>query len=564
MKISEIPYKRLSLDEIKLRFDETNLLFDNAKNSDEQLSAYEKFIGVMKNFATCESLAYVRFTLNTEDKFYDDEREYYDQTSPIVQEFYTNFTVKMLNSPFCEDLKKVLSPLLFLNYEINKKSFDSCIIEDIQEENRLTSEYTKLLASAQIPFNGETLNIPQLGKYKESNDREVRKAAFNAHGHFMAENCLGFDEIFDKLVKVRDKMAKKMGYKNFVELGYYRMGRNCYEPTDIAKFREQVLNDWLPVVRKLKEKQAKILGIDKIMLYDDTICLKNGNPEPIGDVEQIFANGKKMYSEMSPDTKKFIEMMLEHDLFDVLAKKGKTGGGYCTSLPDYKFPFIFANFNGTYGDIDVLTHEAGHAFADFVSGEIENYELRTPGMETAEIHSMSMEFFAWKYMELFFGEKADEYRYMHLCNSVSFIPYGIMVDYFQQLVYEKPDMTPIERKDLWKNLEGKFRPYMSSEGIEYIENGGRWQYQSHIYERPFYYIDYCLAQTVSLFFFAQMQEDYEKSFENYLDLVKKGGTKTFVELVREAGFVLPFENGALKNAAESVEGFLNSMKTDGI
>ncbi len=547
MKLSEIEYKRPNVEELKAKYAEYTAAFTKeGVTAEEQAEIYRQINATDEEISTMASLAYIRFTLNTNDEFYVKEMDFYNEAEPVMTGLKTVFAEAMLNSPHRKYLEEEFSPLIFTNYEILKKSYDPIIEEDSVEENKLQTEYKRLLSSAKIPFNGEILNISQLGKYKDSPDREIRRQAFNAHGEFMKENGDKFDDIYDRMVKVRTRMAQKMGYKNYVELGYYRMGRNCYSPEDIAKFREQLIKDWVPFVCELKGKLAKELGIDQIMLYDDNIYIKEGNPQPIGSAEEMFANGKKMYEEMSEETGEFIRFMLEHDLFDVIAREGKSNGGYCTELPSYKMPFIFANFDGTSGDVDVLTHEAGHALASYkamYSGILN--ELRQGGMETCEVHSMSMEFFAWKWMELFFGDKADEYRYMHLLNAITFLPYGTMVDYFQQKVYENPDMTPAERKALWLELEKTFRPYLSNDGITYMEEGGRWQYQSHIYERPFYYIDYCLAQTIAFDFLIQSKEDYSAAFANYDNFLKAGGSKTFVELVKEAGFKLPFEDGKL-------------------
>ena len=554
MKISEIKYERPDIEAIKARSKELFEAFDAASSAEEQLKLYNEYIAICESVSTAASLAYIRFTLDTRDKFYSDEIEWINETSPVLEELGLVFRKKMIESKFRPELEKALSPKIFRDYEIAFKAFSPVIAEECVEEGKLQTEYKKLLSSAKIPFNGGEYNIPQLGKFKESPDRETRKAAFIAQGEWMKQNADKFDDIYDRMVKVRDRMAKKMGYKNYVELGYYRMGRNCYSPEDIASFREQVIRDWVPFVCEIKAEQARALGIDRVMLYDDAISFKEGNPTPVGTPEEIFENGRKMYKEMSPLTGEFIDFMLEHDLFDVIAREGKSGGGYCTDLPDYKMPFIFANFNGTYGDIDVLTHEAGHAIAAYkaMNGNLP-VELRSFGMETAEVHSMSMEFFAWKWMPLFFGDKYGEYREMHLNNAISFIPYGTMVDYFQQLVYENPEMTPAERKNLWLELESTFRPYMSSEGITYMEEGGRWQYQSHIYERPFYYIDYCLAQTVAFDFLIAMFKNYDSAFARYDSFASAAGSKYFTDLVKEAGFKTPFEDGALKEIAEALK-----------
>ena len=363
------------------------------------------------------------------------------------------------------------------------------------------------------------------------------------------------------MVHVRDRMAKKMGYRNFIELGYYRMGRLCYDQDSVKTFRENVLSDVVPVVARLRTENAKRLGITDYKLYDNDVIIPGGDPCPVGGKENIFAAAKEMYHRMGEETGAFIDMMLENEAFDVDSRKNKWGGGYCTEFPKYKQPFILANFNGTAGDVDVVTHEAGHALnAYLIADNRFSLELGCGGMETAETHSMSMEFFAWPYMDRFFGPDADKYRYMHALDSFSFIPYGTMVDAFQHIVYENPDMTPDERDAAWLQLEHQFRPHISMEGIPYLEKGTRWQYQMHIYESPFYYIDYCLAQTAAFNFLLASLEDYDDAFARYLRLSRQGGEKVWTDLLEEAGFVSPFTPGALKDLSARVEKVLEKIK----
>jgi len=238
----------------------------------------------------------------------------------------------------------------------------------------------------------------------------------------------------------------------------------------------------------------------------------------------------------------------------------KAGGGYCDFLPLYKSPFIFANFNGTSGDIDVLTHECGHAFEAWLTRDMEIYEHTSIGMETAEVHSMSMEFFTEKWMHLFFGKDTAKYLYMHLASAIVFIPYGCMVDEFQHIIYENPDLTPAERKDTWMNLEKIYRPHMDYEDDPFFGKGGYWQRQAHIYERPFYYIDYCLAQTCALQFRIRMEQDFRSAWEDYVNLCRKGGKLKFSELIRQAGLISPFDDGCIKYIANNIEILLNNYE----
>jgi M3 family oligoendopeptidase len=335
------------------------------------------------------------------------------------------------------------------------------------------------------------------------------------------------------------------------------MQRNSWNAEDVAAFRRLVKSELIPVVCKLKEAQAKRLGIDSIHFYDDGVMFPDGNTKPKGTPDEIFAAGRRMYTEMSKETAEFFDFMLEHDLFDVLSKEGKYNGGYCISIPKYGFPFIFANFNGTTGDIDVLTHEAGHAFADYQAGKIPGLllQLQSPTYEACEVHSMSMEFFAWKYME-WLVEDADKYRISHLTDAFSFIPYGTIVDEFQHIAYGNPNLTPAERNRAYLDLEKQYRPYIDLSDSPFINEGRRWQYQAHIYERPFYYIDYCFAQITALYFRSLAQENYASAWEKYMKYVSFAGTKRFTDLLGGAGLPSPFEKATFDAVVKSTLEFL--------
>lgn len=561
MKVSELKYERLSEEKITEVCEDIISRVKNAKSVEEVLKARELFVEFQKEFVTAISLSYMRYTINTVDEFYLAEKEYYDEITPKVQNYMTEYSNAMLDSPFREELEKELSPLVFKSFEVQRKSMSPDIIEEMVEENRLVTEYSKLMAGLTFEFRGETMPLTILRKYMNDDDRETRREAFEVLGKRLEQEAEKLDGIFDKLVKVRDKMAKKMGYENFIELGYHKLGRLSFDQSMVEKFRKNVLKDLVPVVSRLKIENGKRMGIDDLKLYDDGVNVPGGNPKPILDKDGIFREATNMYHEMSEETGKFIDMMMENEAFDVVSRENKWGGGYCTSFPKFEQPFILANFNGTSADIDVMTHEAGHAFADYMTVHNKfNAELGIGGMETAETHSMSMEFFAWKYIDKFFGDQTDKYKYMHVFDALSFIPYGTIVDYFQHIVYSNPDMTPAERNETWNKLEAEFRPYMNTEGMTYLSRGTRWQYQMHIYESPFYYIDYCLAQVVALEFLLESRKDYSDAFNRYVRFLSQGGEKIFPDLIEEAKLKSPFEDGALENVAKEIEKLLDELR----
>ena len=560
MKVCDLPYKRVTLEEVEAVMKDVIARIRSAKSADEILAAREDCNALRLEYQTAASLSYMRYSINTVDEFYVAEKEYYDEIGPSAQNYMIEYASALLDSPFRAELEKALSPVLFKSLEVERKSMSPEIIEDMVEENKLVSEYSQLMAGMEFEFRGEKMPRTLLAKYYKDDDRNTRREAYEALGKGLAEHAEALDSIYDKLVHVRDRMAKKMGYKNFVELGYYRMGRLCYDQNSVKTFRENVLRDVVPVVARMRTENAKRMGIEKYMFYDDGVIVPGGDPKPCGK-EGIFAAAREMYHSMGKDPGDFIDMMIDNEAFDVDSRKNKWGGGYCTEFPKFKQPFILANFNGTAGDVDVMTHEAGHALnAYLIADNRFALELGCGGMETAETHSMSMEFFCWPHMEKFFGENAGKYRFMHALDSLSFIPYGTMVDAFQHIVYENPDMTPAERNAAWLELEGKFRPHISFEGMPYLEKGTRWQYQMHIYESPFYYIDYCLAQTAAFNFLLASQENYDDAFARYMRLSRQGGEKVWTDLLDEAGFVPPFVPGALATLATKVEALIDKIR----
>lgn len=560
MKFSEMKYSRPDMEKIKCSAKQTAENLRNARSAEEAKNVYDNFNAVADNFATMNTLTLIRHSINTEDEFYDKENEFFDEANPMYAEYVLEVNKALAECPVRAELENIFGSLMFKNIDISLKAFSPEIIPEMQEDNRLTTEYQKLIASAQVDFRGEKRTLSELTPFKQSADDSIRHSAWAAESNFYSINGDTLDRIFDDMAALRDKMAKKMGYENYVPLGYCNMLRNDYTEEDIKKFRESVIKYLVPAADSIYREQAKRTGVNYPLKYSDTpLGFRSGNALPKGTADDILNAGKKFYHELSPETAEFIDFMFDNELMDVLSRKGKAAGGYCTDIPDYKSEFIFANFNGTAGDVEVITHEAGHAFAGYTARDIYPSDLRSPTMESCEIHSMSMEFFAWKWAEDFFGNDADKFRYQHLCDAIKFIPYGTMVDHFQHIVYENPSLTPKERHDEWKKLTKIYMPWIDLDGSPFYGEGRAWQRQIHIYENPFYYIDYCLAQTASLQFWALMQNDFDGAWERYMKVVREGGRKTYSGLIALAGFDSPFAEGgsALKIVADAAMKWLS-------
>ncbi len=559
MKFSEMEYKRPDLAEVERDFKALLTQFNNAGTVTEQQDVLSKIYELRNEFQTFSTIASVRNSMDTANAFYETEQDFFDTTEPVIKDLNIQFYKALGSSKFKKELEEKFGKQLFRLADVSLKTFDTSVIDDLKEENKLCTEYTKLVASAEVEFDGKKMNLSALEAYQESTDREIRKQSYLIKWSFFAQHEEKFEDIYDKLVKIRTTIARKLGYKNFVELAYYRMLRTDYDAAKVAVYREQVLKHVVPLAAKLREKQRVRIGVDKLKIYDWGHNFNSGNPRPVGTPDEIVASGQKMYAELSPETKEFYDFMVNNDLMDLTNRKGKAAGGYCTMFNKYKSPFIFANFNGTLGDVDVLTHEAGHAFQCFESRGFEVEEYFFPTMEACEIHSMSMEQLTYPWMNLFFGKDTEKYKFVHLASNILFLPYGVAVDEFQHIVYENPDMTPAERKKVWLGLEKKYRPWVDYDGIDYLERGGFWQRQNHIYRSPFYYIDYCLAQFCALQFWQKSRVDFKQAWADYLRLCKAGGSKPFLELVQLANIQSPFDEKAFETLFKDIEKYLDSV-----
>ena len=561
MKFSEMPYDRPALDDMINKVKELTEALKAAATYEEAKKVFLEMDQEERHVMTQSTLASIRHSIDTRVEFYKEEYKYWNQAVPQLQEYQQQWTLALMQSPFRKDFEDEFGTIIFTNAELELKSFSPEIIPELQKENDLTQEYENLLASAQIPFQGGVYTLSQMTPFKNSVDDEERLAAWKAEGQWYKDHQEDLDRLYDELTKLRDTMGRKLGYDGYTQLGYYRMQRNCYTKEDVEKFRHAVREYLVPVADRIYRARAERIGkVYPMSFADNQLEFRSGNPKPQGTADDILAAGKKFYDELSPETSAFFRKMLDMEMLDVLSTEGKEGGGYCTELPDYNMPFIFANFNGTQGDVEVVTHEAGHAFESYLNAERIPVSLMWPSLEACEVHSMSMEFFAWPWAKDFFGDDEQKYLYSHLASALTFIPYGTMVDHFQHIVFERPEMTPKERHGVWKELLGEYMPWMKLDGdIPFYSEGEGWQRQHHIYSYPFYYIDYCLAQTVSLEFWSMQQKDRKDAWEHYMAYTKQGGTEVFTKLLENAGLVSPFDESCLKEVCETAMKWLDDF-----
>lgn len=559
-KIEDLKYERADIEAAKAFYDDAIAKVKAAKDARTIAAVRDEVNEFFSKFYTAVNLSYIRHTLDVKDEFYSAEQDYYDENVPSLYAKNAEFEKAIVASPHFDELGKIINPLIVNKLRASVLVMDEKIVEDCVEENKLVTEYDKLLTSLAYPWKGKTVTLSQMRGFAKDADRAVRKAAMTVIGETLATVSDKLDDIYDRMVKVRTRMAKKMGFDNYVKMGDLRMGHIGYGRKEIEVFRNSVLSDVVPTLSRLKKELAKKLGIDKMHIYDNDNYINGGNIDPVGSSEDLVAAAQRMYDGMSPDIGAFFKKMCDAKAIDYVTRDGKQNGGYAEMLFGFGQPFIFANFNGTMDDVGVLTHELGHAYAfERAFANKIDYDLFVGGMETAETHSMGMEALCNRYNDHFYGDRAKEATYQQIFDALNFLPYGVIVDYFQEQVYANPDLTPKERKDLWLRLESEYRPYVDMSDVPYINIGGRWQYQTHIYQNPFYYIDYCLSTCLALQFGELAEADFDDALGRYLKLVEAGGTKSIDELAHDAGLKSPFDRGSLKEVCAQVEKHLNNI-----
>lgn len=553
-KFEELVYERPDFSSMEQKIDELIERLKNATSYDEAKKVYLEYDQSDQKLSTLISIVHIRHTLDTTNEYYEKENEYINNSIPEIMPKFVLFSQALSDSPYRENFEKEFGKQLFVSLELQKKSFCEKNIPLMQKEAKLTNEYQKIMATAEIPFNGETLNLYGVQKYFEHEDREIRRGAVRAYSDFYHKNEQRLEEIWAELIDIRNEMGRNLGFDNFIPLGYMQQGRTDYGYKEVASFREQVRKELVPLCEKLYEAQAKRLGTEDLYIYDEKRTFPDGNAVPAGDDDFMIAQAREMYHQLSPETGEFIDFMIEHHLMDLKNKPGKASTGYMTYLPEYKAPYVFSCFNQTIFDMQVLTHELGHAFAGYMAmREQPIQEYYSESTDIAEIHSMSMEQFSYPYAEKFFGEQADKFRFAHLQEAITFVPFGVAVDEFQHICYEKPELTPKERTLEWKKLEEKYMPWRKYDQDDFFDRGGYWYHKLHIYLYPFYYINYTLTTMGALEFKKKNNENHEKAWQDYLNLCKCGGSISYLETLKLANLSVPFEEGSVAKAISAAK-----------
>ena len=553
LDFKEMPYVRPDFEALRTAYEQTCDCLTNAGSYEEAKEAFFSLQTINEQVQTQASICSVRNTMDKTDDFYENEVKWIREAQAGLIPVYKRYQMALAACRFRPEFEAEFGPQLFRLVDAAIKTTDESIIPETIREGEVSQAYEKSSALATTCFRGETCNFYGLLRHMESTDRAERRESFHAWANLYASIAPQLDAQYDELVHLRTEMARKLGFEQYTELAYLNLSRFDYTKEDAARFRKQIREIVTPAVAEIRERQRVRLGVDHLRYYDEMLLFPEGNANPIGELETLVKKAQRMYREMSPETGEFFDFMVRYHLFDLETRPGKHMGGYMTSFPAYQAPFIFSNFNGTSADVEVLTHEAGHAFQGYIGmRSIPVSDLTSSTSEVNEIHSMTMEHFAYPWMGEFFGEKADQYITAHLIGGLAVIPYMACVDEFQHEVYANPQMNAMERRRLWRSIERTYMPWRDYEGESFLEEGGFWMQKQHIFLYPFYYIDYALAGMCAFQYYGRMKKNRGEAWQDYLRLCRAGGTKGYFDLLQEGRLLNPFHEGNVEKSVRHV------------
>lgn len=551
--------KEPNLEAVEARYAQFHEQLSGVTTTEACLTIIAEWDALLCEFKEWSTLTEIRFHQNTSDPDYKQAKDRLDEVTPKFTDLETTFKQALLEHPLRESLIECTGKQLFERWQCNTRSFSPAIEDDLIVEMRLQSDYTALIGGAKVSFQNKDYTLSEMGQFFDDAERPTREGAYRAHSQWFADNADELDQLYDQQVKVRQKMAEQLGYATFTELCYQRMTRIGYGPQEVATFRKEVRDKVVPLATEIAQKQAKTLKVDQLMFWDSSVYSLGGNPAPLGDSDWMIERASEMFNEMGHGLDHLFDEMKGRGFMDLNSRTGKAGGGFCEFLPKLGYPFIFANFNGTRGDVDVFTHEMGHAFQSYQSRQQAMSDLIWPTTEACEIHSMALEFLTWPHMDKFYGaEAAEELRRIHLTSYFHFLPYGVSIDHFQHMVYDNPGASVSERNEMWQEVEATYMPWIHYGDLPHEASGRRWQQKQHLYMCPFYYIDYCLALTGALQFWSKSITNFDQSMANYTELCKLGGSLDYSGLLDSAGLQSPFKEGCLDEVVADAKRYLAS------
>jgi oligoendopeptidase F len=431
------------------------------------------------------------------------------------------------------------------------------------EEAKLSQQYQKLVGGLAVSYQGEELTLPQMARYLEDPQRLTRQEAWGLVAERRLREREKFDELFDGLIAVRSKIAANAGYANYRDYAFARLGRFDYTAEDCIQFHQAVETEVMPLVRELQALRRKQLGLESLRPWDLSVDpLNRPALKPFSDVQQMVARTQEVFDRLDGELASGFALMNRLRLLDLDNRKGKAPGGYQSTLPESRLPFIFMNAVGLQRDVETILHESGHAFHALAPREEDLYAYRNAPIEICEVASMSMELLGNEFIGCFYNDQdARRARISHLEGVVNVFPWIATVDAFQHWVYTHPGHSRQERSAAWMSLMNRFGGDVDWTG-HFDARASLWHRQLHIFIHAFYYIEYGIAQLGALQIWANSKVDKAGALENYKKALSFGGSRPLPQLFAAAGCPFDFSSKTIAPLVALVRAELAKLRAD--
>jgi oligoendopeptidase F len=498
----------------------------------------------------------IRMTCDTENKELEEAFNYFClEIQPKIGPYADRLNKRLVENPHTQEL----DPKEYFTYlrSVRKRIelFRDENIPLFAESSVMGQQFGVISGKMTVEVGGQEYTLQQASKFLENPDRKLREEVYRKMQQRRLQDKEKLNDLYSRLVAIRDRIGKNAGFNNYRDYKFEELGRFDYTKEDCFRFHEAVREYVLPLVRQINERKKKKLGLDTLRPWD--MEAEPAGTEPL----RPFTNGQDLltktiacFDQLNPFFGDCLRTMQKMGRFDLESRKGKAPGGYNCPLAETGAPFIFMNSSGQMGDLTTMVHEGGHAIHSFLSHPLKLSSFKEYPMEIAEVASMSMELFSMDHWELFFNDKNDLARAQEhqLERVISIFPWIATIDKFQHWVYENPNHTLEERRQMWMQILDEF----SSEsvdwtGLEEFREFG-WQKQLHLFEVPFYYIEYGIAQLGAIGLWMQYKNNKEKALSNYTQALSLGGTRTLPELYDAAGLKFNFSKEHIKQLMEFV------------
>ena len=505
----------------------------------------------------------IKMTCDTENKALEDAFNFFCmEIQPNIEPYSDALNKKLLNHPLAADLdtKKYFTYLRSL-----RKSIELFRAENIPLQAELSvmqQQYGVITGKMTVSINGQEYTLQQASKFLESNDRNLREEAYRKIQERRLEDKASLSELYNQLIQKRNQQAINAGFTNYRDFRFKELGRFDYTKEDCFAFHEAVKQHVLPLVNIIYQKKKEKLGLAVLRPWD-----LDAEPEGIGPLrpfkasEELINKSIECFTKLRPFFGDCLKKMQELKHLDLESRIGKAPGGYNCPLAESGAPFIFMNASGQMNDVTTMVHEGGHAVHSFLAHPLELSGFKEYPMEIAEVASMAMELFSMDHWEVFFSNKEELTRAKEhqLERVITIFPWIAVIDKFQHWVYENPQHTTAERINNWNAILLEFQDsVIDYSGLENYRSN-MWQRQLHLFEVPFYYIEYGIAQLGAIGMWMQFKNDKQKALDNYCTALNLGGTQTLPDLYKTAGLKFDFSPEQIKVLMEFVKEQMDSI-----